>query len=111
MMTRNFLKEGQWKACKIQQPLRKGWNFVFAGHGSAFYRCHPCHLIKHTDAARCCCCKKEKSLTNTRETQIKNKMKVLVGKVKLMTERERGDSEVSKVTMKTKQGLKKEKSL
>lgn len=51
MMTRHFLKEGQWKACKIQQPLRKGWNFVFTGHGSAFYKCHPCHLMKPTDAA------------------------------------------------------------
>ena len=60
MMTRHFLKEGQWKACMIQQPLRKGWNFVFTGHGSAFYKCHPCHLMKPTDAARCCCKKKKK---------------------------------------------------
>ena len=44
-----FYKRRAVKGCKDSATLLgKEGNFVLTRHGSAFYRCHPCHLIKAT---------------------------------------------------------------
>lgn len=44
-----LIKEEQWKVGKVllQYKEKKG-NFALTRHGSVFYRCHSCYLIKGT---------------------------------------------------------------